>query len=696
MTADASGTEPGGEAEEDHSRASHLNKRDASASDLSTEPGSDAASAGASAMPDFARHLHPVAERVRGASEKLAATFNERVVPSTSRSLDDAKHGWRTRVAPSIESGGAAVASFFGAVTDAARQTNDKLKRSNSREAFKSFGEMGDGLSRRAATAMDTIKEGTRELRFGVARPDDPRPAHRRRRRRRRVAAGGARSGSARRPYATATRERHERQTPRTPRKRLRLRSEKVKKANARSLLRRTETALCSASRSTRAASDARVRADAVRRRGDVLWLGASRAFETPDALTIERGDTTRDHESASVDSVSTSSDDTNDEDDEASRLLESFRTNPARLIGPDVAPRHVLAALWRYLESLPEPPVAFSLYAALAREFPADTPGREKSDAAEALAGLLPPARGERRAECVLGLAALVVAGQSRRGDDASEAAAARRVARAVAPRVAWPRAGAVVKGDDKAGVRPLDGPRPLESLRPRGARGARRRRVRRAAHSAARRRRGDRRGDRERGNAPRRSKTRNRRIEESQLSPRDYSSLFVNVSFRTEPAETSELQRKEPRSGVRSRAEKRRFQPRWARFVLHLLELLVRHVLAELLRDALEVLERDLAGLVVVEELGTPSGSPRASPSRPSCPSSSRGTPQKSMVPEAVLVDVGDHLLDLLLLRLEAERAHRHLQLLGVDGARAVRVEEVERLADLLLACGNACVCD
>ena len=105
MTADASGTEPGGEAEEDHSRASdQTDKRDASASDLSTEPGSDAASAGASAMPDFARHLHPVAERVRGASEKLAATFNERVVPSTSRSLDDAKHGWRTRVAPSIES----------------------------------------------------------------------------------------------------------------------------------------------------------------------------------------------------------------------------------------------------------------------------------------------------------------------------------------------------------------------------------------------------------------------------------------------------------------------------------------------------------------------------------------------------------------------------------------------------------------
>merc|ERR1719473_1347271 len=35
------------------------------------------------------------------------------------------------------------------------------------------------------------------------------------------------------------------------------------------------------------------------------------------------------------------------------------------------------------------------------------------------------------------------------------------------------------------------------------------------------------------------------------------------------------------------------------------HLLQLLVRHPLAELLGDALEVLEGDLAGLVVVEEV-------------------------------------------------------------------------------------------
>lgn len=438
MTADASGTEPGGEAEEDHSRASdQTDKRDASASDLSTEPGSDAASAGASAMPDFARHLHPVAERVRGASEKLAATFNERVVPSTSRSLDDAKHGWRTRVAPSIESGGAAVASFFGAVTDAARQTNDKLKRSNSREAFKSFGEMGDGLSRRAATAMDTIKEGTRELRFGVAdlMTRDPLTAA--------AAAVDASPPAERGAERASTLRDRERANATNATKAPSFREGEKGERAVTSETEDRDGALLGVALEARAASDARVAPTPYVVAATCQWLGASRAFlETPDALTIERGDTTREHESALSDSVSTSSTSTNDEDDEASRLLESFRTNPARLVGPDVAPRHVLAALWRYLESLPEPPVAFSLYAALAREFPADTPEREKSDAAEALAGLLPPAR-RATLECVLGLAALVVAGQSRRGDDASEAAAARRAARAVAPRVAWPRSG-------------------------------------------------------------------------------------------------------------------------------------------------------------------------------------------------------------------------------------------------------------
>ena len=398
MTVDASGTEPVGVAEEDHSRSSERND-DASASVRPTEPEDKSAhpSAGGAAMGDFARHLHPVAERVKGATERLAATFNERVVPSTSRTVDDAKHGWRARVAPSLESGKDAVASFFGKVTDAARHTNDKLRE---REAFKTFGEMSDDLTRRAATAMDTIKEGTRELRYGVAdlMTRDP------------VTAVAASVGDA-------TRAKPANDVPKT--------GDEVSEPEPETL-----NALLGVCVEARAAWDARAAPAPYAVMSICQWLCASRAFlETPRALEEPRGDGAGDEDTIAH---------------AAEQLLESFRANPAHLIGPDVPPRAAVAALWRYLESLPEPPVAFSLYAALAREDPADAPGArnerseaEKSEAAEALVGLLPPAR-RVTLECVLGLAARVVASS---GNEArAEAAAA---AAAVAPRVAWPRSG-------------------------------------------------------------------------------------------------------------------------------------------------------------------------------------------------------------------------------------------------------------
>merc|ERR1719311_961984 len=46
------------------------------------------------------------------------------------------------------------------------------------------------------------------------------------------------------------------------------------------------------------------------------------------------------------------------------------------------------------------------------------------------------------------------------------------------------------------------------------------------------------------------------------------------------------------------------------------------------------------------------------------------------------AVVVDVSDHLLELLVLDLEAEGAHGGLQLTHVNGARLVIVEKVESL--------------
>mmetsp|Transcript_997 Transcript_997/g.4050 ORF Transcript_997/g.4050 Transcript_997/m.4050 type:complete len:217 (+) Transcript_997:70-720(+) len=116
------------------------------------------------------------------------------------------------------------------------------------------------------------------------------------------------------------------------------------------------------------------------------------------------------------------------------------------------------------------------------------------------------------------------------------------------------------------------------------------------------------------------------------------------------------------------------------------HLLKLLVGHVLAELLRHALEVLEADLAGLIVVEEAES------LHDLLAGVALAHLGGHHGEELLEvdgagAILVDVGDHLLDLLLLGLEAEGAHGNLELLGVDGAGAVGVEEVERLADLLL---------
>ena len=51
------------------------------------------------------------------------------------------------------------------------------------------------------------------------------------------------------------------------------------------------------------------------------------------------------------------------------------------------------------------------------------------------------------------------------------------------------------------------------------------------------------------------------------------------------------------------------------------------------------------------------------------------------------SVLINIADHLLDLLLLWLKSKRPHGDLELLGVNGARSIRIEEVECFTDLLL---------
>jgi hypothetical protein len=118
----------------------------------------------------------------------------------------------------------------------------------------------------------------------------------------------------------------------------------------------------------------------------------------------------------------------------------------------------------------------------------------------------------------------------------------------------------------------------------------------------------------------------------------------------------------------------------------VNHFLDFFVGHVLTELLGHTLEVLKGDFAVLLVVEEA--------------ECLEHLLARVTFSHLlghhieelrevndTGAILVDVGDHFLDLLALGLETKGAHGNLKFLLVDVARAISVEKVESLLDFLL---------
>merc|ERR1719453_247778 len=117
----------------------------------------------------------------------------------------------------------------------------------------------------------------------------------------------------------------------------------------------------------------------------------------------------------------------------------------------------------------------------------------------------------------------------------------------------------------------------------------------------------------------------------------------------------------------------------------VNHLLELLIGHVLSKLLGHTLQVLEGDLAGLIIVEETEHLHDLLAGITVAHTC-----GHHVKEFIEVdgagAVLVDVVDHATDLILLGVEAEGAHGNLQLLGINGAGAIGIEQVECLTDLL----------
>ena len=115
------------------------------------------------------------------------------------------------------------------------------------------------------------------------------------------------------------------------------------------------------------------------------------------------------------------------------------------------------------------------------------------------------------------------------------------------------------------------------------------------------------------------------------------------------------------------------------------HFLDLVVGHVLAELLGHPLQVLEGDFAGLVVVEE------SERLQHFLSGVALSHFLRHHVEEFREvdhaaAVAVGVSNHFSDFLLLGLEAECPHGDLELFGVDGPAAIGVEEIKGLLDFL----------
>eukprot|EP00356_Strombidium_inclinatum_P012781 CAMPEP_0170493156 /NCGR_PEP_ID=MMETSP0208-20121228/13444_1 /TAXON_ID=197538 /ORGANISM="Strombidium inclinatum, Strain S3" /LENGTH=148 /DNA_ID=CAMNT_0010769039 /DNA_START=45 /DNA_END=486 /DNA_ORIENTATION=+ len=115
------------------------------------------------------------------------------------------------------------------------------------------------------------------------------------------------------------------------------------------------------------------------------------------------------------------------------------------------------------------------------------------------------------------------------------------------------------------------------------------------------------------------------------------------------------------------------------------HLLEFLIGHGLSQLLGNSSQVPQGDAAGGVVVEEsedLGDILSGVLVAHT------SSHHVEELFKIDASalVLVEVRDHLEDSLVLGFEPEGLHGSTELLGVDGATSVGVEQVEGFLDLL----------
>lgn len=355
--------------------------------------GADDPPVSASSMPDvFSRVLNnPVADRAKEAAASAATAFNERVMPTANTAASEIRTGWQTKVMPGLTTGGAKVASFFGAVSDRVRETNSRLRAEN-----ETFRKVGDGISVRAATTMETLRDGTRELRVGVAElitPGGPPPrSHAGASNRASEPAPGPGPGLGLGPAHARPSSAPVHHTPSTPAP-------------------EDPGAVLGVPLDAVAAWDAHAAPVPRVILAATHWLSAAGSGSGPGpgpAPFLVDGDP------AKVDAI-----------------VASLASGPGGLVPSGAAPEDVAGAIKAVLRSLPEPLLSFSLHAAVVQA------GEEGSDVAYVaeLAALLPPTR---RATLTCVLAALARVAETHAGS--VDVAA---LARAVSPCVAWPRSG-------------------------------------------------------------------------------------------------------------------------------------------------------------------------------------------------------------------------------------------------------------
>merc|ERR1712151_1490715 len=103
---------------------------------------------------------------------------------------------------------------------------------------------------------------------------------------------------------------------------------------------------------------------------------------------------------------------------------------------------------------------------------------------------------------------------------------------------------------------------------------------------------------------------------------------------------------------------------------FINHLLQFLICHALTKLLRDALEILKRDLPSFVIVKQ----TESLQDLVLRVAIEDLVCHHLEKFFIfngATSIIINVGNHFLDLLLLWFETQCAHGNLQLFRIDGA-------------------------